>query len=243
MPNANHRGGDANTKLTRAVIAHYGPVCWLKLPGCTRRATTKDHVIPKAAGGTDDLGNLRPACKHCNSVRQNMAIGGVGLDVHIVIGPPTAGKTTYVAEHAGPLDVVIDLDRIARALMPETAGQIHTYPAYVRHIAIGAREAAITRALRLGEHATVWLIHAVPDPRTLALYAAMRYDIIAIDPGRLEVERRAHGTRPRGAYNAITEWYRRYPTPERIAAVTAAAAPAAPADAAQPTALLPSRPW
>lgn len=32
---------------------------------------TRDHIIPKSLGGTDDVGNLRPACERCNSTRGN----------------------------------------------------------------------------------------------------------------------------------------------------------------------------
>jgi 5-methylcytosine-specific restriction protein A len=37
-----------------------------------------------------------------------------GCRVILICGPPAAGKTTYVEIHAGPVDIVIDLDRIAR---------------------------------------------------------------------------------------------------------------------------------
>jgi 5-methylcytosine-specific restriction endonuclease McrA len=36
-------------------------------PYCTRTATTVDHIVPLALGGTHDLANLRAACKHHNS--------------------------------------------------------------------------------------------------------------------------------------------------------------------------------
>ena len=34
----------------------------------------------------------------------------------IVTGPPCGGKTTHIANHAHPGDIIIDLDRIALAL-------------------------------------------------------------------------------------------------------------------------------
>jgi 5-methylcytosine-specific restriction endonuclease McrA len=30
-----------------------------------------DHVIPQSKGGTDDFDNLVPACRHCNSSKNN----------------------------------------------------------------------------------------------------------------------------------------------------------------------------
>jgi 5-methylcytosine-specific restriction endonuclease McrA len=46
----------------RARILAENPVCQY----CGGPATTVDHVIPLARGGTDDLANLVPACAVCN---------------------------------------------------------------------------------------------------------------------------------------------------------------------------------
>ena len=51
---------------TRMVIATYGTVCHIcRRPG----ATSADHVLPRSRGGTDAIGNLRPAHRRCNSRR------------------------------------------------------------------------------------------------------------------------------------------------------------------------------
>lgn len=91
--------------------------------------------------------------------------------------------------------------------MPVAPDSTHVYPEHVRHVAIGARKAAIDRATRIAAGCTVWIIHAVPHPNTLAEYRALRYDIITIDPGRAEVERRAFAERPRYMWPAIAKWY------------------------------------
>lgn len=47
----------------RAIIAAHGGVCHY----CgTADATHVDHIVPRVAGGTDDLGNLIAACLSCN---------------------------------------------------------------------------------------------------------------------------------------------------------------------------------
>jgi 5-methylcytosine-specific restriction endonuclease McrA len=56
---------------SRAVIERDDGVCQLRLPGCTRKATTADHTIAKEFGGTDSMSNLKAACKHCNSAKRN----------------------------------------------------------------------------------------------------------------------------------------------------------------------------
>lgn len=45
------------------------PACHWRLPGCTGRSTTGDHVIPLSRGGTHELQNLVGACRSCNEKR------------------------------------------------------------------------------------------------------------------------------------------------------------------------------
>ncbi|HCD1553239.1 TPA: HNH endonuclease [Corynebacterium striatum] len=64
-------GGRRAQGLTRATLATWGTRCHL----CGREgATTADHIIPRALGGTDELSNLRPAHASCNSKRQDMPL-------------------------------------------------------------------------------------------------------------------------------------------------------------------------
>lgn len=218
------RGGRRSHSLTQAVLSYWGTTCWL----CLRpdAATEKDHVVPYSLGGTDDIANLRPICKRCNTRRGNRVLNGFGSKITVVIGPPASGKTTYVREHARPDAVVIDLDYIARALMPTDLGSTHVYPQYVRHVAIGARAAAIERATRL-IGVELWIIHAVPDAAAMDTYRMLKYDIVTIDPGRATVERRFNEQRPEIMRKAVHKWYATWAlTATPIAGQLEAAAPA-----------------
>lgn len=56
-------------RALRALVLAEQPHCQMVLPGCTRVATTVDHIIafdlaPELAF---EVSNLRSACLHCNS--------------------------------------------------------------------------------------------------------------------------------------------------------------------------------
>lgn len=201
-----HAGGRRNSAMTRHVIEQYGAECYLHLPGCTYVATTRDHVIPLAAGGEDSLDNCRPACRNCNSRRQDKAVAGTGSRIMIVCGPPAGGKSTYVLDHAQPNDVLIDLDRLVDALTPGMRRTMEP-PPHVKHLAIRARRTIIERATRMYTPCTVWMIHALPTAQDVAEYQGNRWPIIVIDPGRTVVEQRVHEERSPRLQRVTAEWY------------------------------------
>ncbi|NQX26840.1 hypothetical protein HQQ81_05675 [Microbacteriaceae bacterium VKM Ac-2854] len=163
--------------------------------------------MPYSFGGLETMDNLRPACRACNTQRSNRLIQGHGVDIRVVMGPPAAGKSRYVRDQATPADTIVDLDVIARALMPREPERSHTYPEHIRDIAIAARQGAIERAMRHTSRSTTWIIHAIPSPTKLALYQLLRYPLITIDPGRAIVEERARTMRPSAQSVQIARWY------------------------------------
>ena len=64
MADAYHRAVYRNAR--HAVLEAAGWRCQMT-PGCTNPATTVDHVIPLALGGTNAPENLRASCRGCNS--------------------------------------------------------------------------------------------------------------------------------------------------------------------------------
>lgn len=56
--------GGYRDQLTALVLAG-SRTCWI----CRGPATTADHIQPRSLGGSDELDNLRPACRTCNSRR------------------------------------------------------------------------------------------------------------------------------------------------------------------------------
>lgn len=123
--------GAAWDKLRKVVLARD---CGLCQPCMAAARVTPgnivDHIIAKAEGGTDDLGNLQVICKPCHvkKTATEAARGGGRVSVEpnwlpestvpvvVVCGPPGSGKTTYVQERAAPSDLVLDVDVIAANL-------------------------------------------------------------------------------------------------------------------------------
>jgi 5-methylcytosine-specific restriction endonuclease McrA len=60
---------DSTYQRNRKIVLGRDPLCRLRLPGCTGKSTTVDHVISVAKGGGNDLDNLVGACAHCNQLR------------------------------------------------------------------------------------------------------------------------------------------------------------------------------
>lgn len=65
----------------------------------------------------------------------------------VVVGPPCAGKSTYVRRMARTGDVAVDYDALAAALGSDRA---HEAPRAVADVAFHARDAAIARCIRKG---------------------------------------------------------------------------------------------
>lgn len=191
--------GRRAARLRAATLAAYGTVCHIcHQPG----ADSADHIVPRSLGGPDTLDNLRPAHLSCNQRRGTAPLAG---RVTVVTGPPAAGKTTYIAEHAKPGDVVIDFDALAVALQPPGASS-HDHPDGVPAVAAAARSAAIAAATGPRGRAPVWLIDAMPTRKRLAGYRSRGWRVITVDPGRDVVLSRA-GERPAHALEAIARWY------------------------------------
>jgi len=56
-----------NAEQLKLRMQFHGNRCWIRMPGCSGKFDDVDHVKPLAAGGLHALANLRPACRSCNS--------------------------------------------------------------------------------------------------------------------------------------------------------------------------------
>lgn len=130
--------------------------------------------------------------------------------LHVITGPPCAGKSTYVAQAMGDADVRIDFDVLAHAL---GAREDHAAGEFQRAATFRARAAAIDYLIEQSQNSAFdgWVIHSEPRPEQMAAYDAAGADVMEIDPGIEECTRRAVADgRPPETFEEIRAWYDRH---------------------------------
>lgn len=132
--------------------------------------------------------------------------------LYLVTGPPAAGKTTWVRQRAKHGDITIDYDAIASTLTPQAHDRV--LPQAVSTVTRAARRAAIDAALEYRDTVDVYVIHAMPSERMLALYRRMGARVVVVDPGESVVMARCRDERPWQMGQAAKRWYQNpRPTP------------------------------
>lgn len=122
--------------------------------------------------------------------------------IHLIVGPPGAGKTTYATKHARPGDQIIDRDQIkARGLTDRQA-----------------RDAQARAERRAREHpGDTWIVRTLADPADRQDFAT-RHGVdhtITLDPGdetcRARVQARDGNT---DKFEGIARWRAFHPQPQ-----------------------------
>jgi predicted ABC-type ATPase len=125
--------------------------------------------------------------------------------IHVIVGPPCAGKSTFIAANRKPGEAVVDFDRLATAF--GSAGH-HETPLDLRRVVQKARHAAIAQIL-MGVVETAWIIDTDPTPFMRAQYRRAGAEIHVIDPGMNAcLARMLEDNRPDWTEGQIRRWYR-----------------------------------
>lgn len=123
----------------------------------------------------------------------------------IVSGPPCSGKTTYVDQHKGQDDIVIDLDKLCVALGSSNS---HEHPPAIKSVATAARTSLIDSLLLTRFSGQVWVIETYPVPEAIQRYRSGGAIFRVVDPGQEVCMARAHErANTRETQMAIQAWY------------------------------------
>lgn len=98
--------------------------------------------------------------------------------LHIIIGPPCAGKSTYVREHAAEGDIRIDFDALASAL---GSASRHLHSGAVAECAFRARDEAIRYCCANADALEAWIIHTSPRDWQRAEYEKAGAEFVEMD--------------------------------------------------------------
>lgn len=172
------RGYDRQWRKVRALKLTITPLCErCTAVGVVTLATTVDHRVPleQWPEGRLVMTNLESQCDHHHNVikqREEAEWRGSGkpgwlepsrIPLELVCGPIASGKSWWVRQHAGPRDLVVDMDAIASRI----AGLPFTHSWDRRHLDDALRErnallAALSRDDATSRWPMAWLIVSEP---------------------------------------------------------------------------------
>lgn len=128
------------------------------------------------------------------------------MALYVVLGPPAAGKSTWVREHAKASDIVIDYDVLAQALSGPGA-DAHDHHKAARTVAHQARSSAIAAALNQAGRVDVYIVHSEPRAEARAKYDRHHARYVVVDPGMKIVIERCRTERSPWTLAVAERWY------------------------------------
>jgi 5-methylcytosine-specific restriction enzyme A len=214
--------GWAWSRLKPSILVRDGYLCQVCLKrGIYTEASEVDHVIPLAKGGSNDHSNLVAICGTCHEhktiterVMPKRRIRTPAIPVTLVCGPPGAGKTTYCLNNRNAGDQIIDFDMIVEELSGQSRRQVDS--------SAWARKALMARNWRLdaladASQGRAWVVMSLPRLCDREEWAArLKADVIMIDPGYYECQRRIEQDATRGHIEraksmiGLAKWYDLY---------------------------------
>jgi hypothetical protein len=180
-----------------------------------RHAQSRDRTgFEKPLIGLD--GWPKEAELHLGSLSHPKWLRPLTIPLTIVCGPPASGKSTYVRQHKGKHDVVLDLDTIAVSMFGKAAALLTTNQ---RNQCLVDRNETL-RDLMMAEKSSsyprAWLIVSEPDARKRQWWAdtLKPAQIIVIETHELTCVARAKADkdqqRPANVAQSIRDWWAAY---------------------------------
>ena len=128
--------------------------------------------------------------------------------IHVVLGPPCSGKSTYIRENANKGDVLVDYDVIATAL---GSTKPHGAEGAIKDAAYKARTAVVHYLIENAESVEGWIIHSEPAGWQMEAYKNAGAEIIELDADEETCLSRAEQDgRPPEEVEEIHKWFERH---------------------------------
>ncbi len=192
---AHQRGYDYRWQQERKAFLARNPLCTTceEVHGRITAATEVDHVIPHKGDKALfwDRMNWAPICRDChqaktareNATRAALLPGWLPSPTKpliVVVGPPRAGKTTHVAQHAHRDDLVLDLD-----VMAEEAGKpLWEHTDGERNTLLWRRNKELARFCEgRTRYPRCWLIATAGTFRQRKFWQDKGAELVVINPG------------------------------------------------------------
>lgn len=123
--------------------------------------------------------------------------------IHVILGAPCSGKSTFVQEHRQQGDVVIDFDKLAQAFGNDAA---HMAAGDIKAVTFKAREAAIQEVCK--RDCEAWIIHTKPTEKQMELYVEADAEFIEMKTDMETcLERCERDERPPETEQVIREYF------------------------------------
>jgi hypothetical protein len=188
--------------------------------GVVTPAEEVDHIKPLAFGGTDTDDNVQCLCMECHAIKtaeESAAHQGASnhpewlepsnIPLTILCGPPCSGKTTYIKDRAHPADIVIDIDQIAAKIEPRYRHWEGMLTSTLLDKCVRVRN-AILGSLSRARRSKAWFIVAAPTKAERDWWQSkLGGEIVLLDPGIEECNRRAIQRGTPKAIQGVTEWH------------------------------------
>lgn len=181
-------------KKCRQAVISANPIC--EAQSCTQAATEVHHIenINTRPDLAYTLSNLQALCKRCHmresqkesrQAKQGQRTPAAKMrkfqtTVTVLYGPPAAGKTTYVQQHAKPGDLILDIDSLFDALSAANANEDHR--GHLLPFVCEARDAIIKRLSRRTRLPRAWVVSTVLSPAERRAYAAAGATVYTLIP-------------------------------------------------------------
>lgn len=179
---------------------------------CGLSGNIVDHIVPSEDDWEDRLNidNLETLCQRCHNLKTKREWikkhkgRERAMQIHVVIGYPASGKSTYVARHMTSHDLVYDYDLLTSSLdgsmlnvlntndVEANSRTIHKHNIDVNDYVQIIYETILRKIKAEKTFNNVWLIMTKPDERLTTLLSSNDVDWLMLDTTKDECISRLH---------------------------------------------------